>query len=138
MRMPTARGFSLLELLVCVAIIAVLAGIVFASTGPSRERARQIACSSNLHQIGMALSMYRNDFDGDDSPGLPSQMGFPPSPFTLISFRPHTLSSGNSGDALLHCPDRIPDAVTLGRHCDYNYQIWYPDLAIARLSFADA
>src|SRR5687767_3255055 len=58
------RGFTLIELLVVIAIIAILAGILFPTFASSREKARQIACISNLKQIGSALALYAHDSDG--------------------------------------------------------------------------
>jgi type II secretory pathway pseudopilin PulG len=55
---------TLVELLVVVGIIAVLSGITFSVLGPVREAARQRRCVSNLHQIGKALRMYIDDYDG--------------------------------------------------------------------------
>jgi prepilin-type processing-associated H-X9-DG protein len=51
------------ELLVVVAILAILASILFPVFARSREKARQIGCASNLRQIGIALRMYRSDND---------------------------------------------------------------------------
>ncbi len=58
------RGFTLLELTFVIAITAVLAAILFPTFARSREAARKAKCASNMHQIGMALSMYANDFEG--------------------------------------------------------------------------
>lgn len=55
------RGFSLIELLVAIAIIAILAALLFPAFSSARERARQTQCLSNEHQIGVALLMYRDD-----------------------------------------------------------------------------
>lgn len=58
------RAFSLLELLVVVAIIATLVSILLPSLGTAREVARAAACSSNLHALGVAGAMYQQDNDG--------------------------------------------------------------------------
>ncbi|HLI47870.1 MAG TPA: DUF1559 domain-containing protein [Chthonomonas sp.] len=60
----TDRGFTLIELLVVIAIIALLAALLFPVFSRAREKARQSACLSNLHQIGLAVSMYLQDYDG--------------------------------------------------------------------------
>jgi prepilin-type N-terminal cleavage/methylation domain-containing protein len=57
-------AFTILELLVVVAIISVLAAILFPVFALARANARRTACISNLHQIGLALNLYRQDYDG--------------------------------------------------------------------------
>jgi prepilin-type N-terminal cleavage/methylation domain-containing protein/prepilin-type processing-associated H-X9-DG protein len=57
-------AFTLIELLVVVAIIAVLAAILFPVFAKAREKARQVSCASNMRQIGTALTMYLQDYDG--------------------------------------------------------------------------
>ena len=53
------RAFTLIELLIVVAIIAILAALIFPSFSSAREDARQKSCSSNLREIGLAVQMYR-------------------------------------------------------------------------------
>ena len=58
------HGFTLVELLVVIAIIAVLAAILFPVFARAREKARQASCLSNLKQMGLAMAMYCQDYDG--------------------------------------------------------------------------
>ncbi len=58
------NGFTLIELLVVIAVIAILAAILFPVFAQAREKARQAACLSNLKQIGAAMLMYTDDYDG--------------------------------------------------------------------------
>jgi len=59
-----AAAFTLIELLVVIAIIAVLAAMIFPVFAAARGKARAATCQSNLRQIGMALRMYADDYDG--------------------------------------------------------------------------
>lgn len=56
------RGFTLIEVLVVVAIIALLVAILLPSLSQARKQARRSACASQLHQIGLALMLYRETY----------------------------------------------------------------------------
>jgi len=74
--MRRKRGFTLLELLVVVAIVALLLGVLIPALSEARDVARLTACGSNLQQLITAVHTYGADFD-DRVPAGPAG----PSPF---------------------------------------------------------
>ncbi|MFP4027776.1 MAG: prepilin-type N-terminal cleavage/methylation domain-containing protein [Candidatus Brocadiia bacterium] len=56
-------GFTLIELLVVIAIIAILAAMLMPALENARQRASLTACLSRLHQTGLRLQMYANNWD---------------------------------------------------------------------------
>jgi prepilin-type N-terminal cleavage/methylation domain-containing protein/prepilin-type processing-associated H-X9-DG protein len=63
-----ARGLTLVEMLVCIAVIALLAGLLFPALPVARDKARRVRCAGNLRQLGAALHMYAGDFRGRAMP----------------------------------------------------------------------
>lgn len=58
------KAFTIIELLAVIAIIVILAGILFPVFASARDRARATTCLSNLKQLGIASQMYIQAYDG--------------------------------------------------------------------------
>ena len=88
MHIRTARGFTLIEILVVVAIIGILMAILLPAVQSVREAARRTGCQNNLRQVAIATHNYFATFEH-----------FPPS----FQITPGTVLAGNNG-ATFHAP----------------------------------
>jgi len=68
--MQKRKGFTLVELLVVVSIIALLISILLPTLGRAKELTKQVLCAANLSGIGKAIALYRSEND-DMYPILP-------------------------------------------------------------------
>lgn len=63
-RCPRWPRFTLIELLVVISIIAVLAALLLPALGAARRRAMRTTCQGNQSQIGLAIAMYADEYNG--------------------------------------------------------------------------
>ncbi len=113
------RGFTLIEMLVVIAVVAVLAALLFPVFQRVRENARSSACLSNYHQIGLAIHMYANDADGQTPPDGGSFGGL------ISDCYPYARSA-----AVFACPDDY-DRDREGRTGSYRMASLYQGLPIS-------
>jgi len=103
MKPERAAAFTLLELLVVMAIIGVLASLLLPALSRSKESARAVACMSNLRQIGVGLQLYIQENNNH----LPVMRDISSStnPPTPVLPGPNTVLAAQLGNvAVLDCP----------------------------------
>lgn len=116
------RGFTLIELLTVIAIIALLSAILFPVFGRVRAQVRETNCISNLHEISVALKLFREDngkfpavmlgyaqsdsLNGGGKPNFYTGANGNPIGIDSLSYRPLTTSQRYLKDkGVFLCPD---------------------------------
>ena len=75
-RIERKTGFTLLELLVVIGIVAILASLLLTAVSLAVGKARRVACMNNLRQISLGVRMYSDD-SNDRSPKPPNWTSHP-------------------------------------------------------------
>lgn len=106
-------GFTLIELLVVIAIIGILAAILFPVFAQAREQGRKAVCISNQRQIGLAFTLYIQDYDSgfpntnDPYLWVGKRWRWPLMPYLAAGQREKTdlsFSSASGAPSILLCP----------------------------------
>jgi len=129
MRSRTKNGFTLIELLVVIAIIAILAAILFPVFAQAREKARQITCTSNQKEIGIAILQYVQDYDetippsnyNDVATGSPDTWMNIIDAYVKAGYPNHAVATGSQIASVFTCPDYQATAVTANATPAHSY-----------------
>ena len=116
------RAFTLIEVLVVVAIMALLIAILLPSLGAARRAARTVACRSSLHEMGLALSMYTGQHGFYPGHHLPSATTTEYILWPIRLMRSMSASGkGKSGQyQVFWCPES-----KYKKHWDGRKRLWY-------------
>jgi prepilin-type N-terminal cleavage/methylation domain-containing protein len=103
---PGPPAFTLIELMVVIAIIALLAAIILPALAGSKERARRAACQNHLRQLLLGAHLYAEDDESDRLPsGLSESLNPQDSHIPVLSSNTRTQFIRYAGDPrLLECP----------------------------------
>ncbi len=113
---PRRTAFTLVEMCLVIGIIALLSAILYPVFNRVRQSASRASCQSNLHQIGLAMLQYNQDWDDR----FPNGQVAAPSPYLGMGWAgqiyPYTRST-----QVLHCPTDPGQFVPPEVPCSYGY-----------------
>ncbi len=132
--MNVRRGFTLVEVLVVVGIVALLVSVLVPVLALARETARKSTCASNLHQVGVGLTMYAHTqsgwlppyYNGAAPKGIHLDLRWPNQ--TCIAYNKKPISDGPWNLAHLYDLNLIGDPAVFycpsQRHEDHIYEAY--------------
>jgi prepilin-type N-terminal cleavage/methylation domain-containing protein/prepilin-type processing-associated H-X9-DG protein len=115
-------GFTLVELLVVIGIIALLISILLPTLNKARGQATSAKCLSNLKQLGNALVLYNNANRGYNVPSYNMKSGTTSAPAAadvpldgwacILDRDRFAIAGANTESSIFNCPNAVPDANT--------------------------
>ena len=132
MQQSLSRGFTFVEMIVTIAIIGLLAAVVFGALSGSREKARDIERLNNITQLSIALRLYAEQYgeypNAASDPSYPDcvpSTSFSPTGCLQVLVQEGFISTLAYEDMLseVYRYDNWCDDTTPGNHPD-NYRVW--------------
>jgi len=124
-------GFTVVELLVAIAIVAVLTSLLFGVYASSKDKANATACANNLRQCGVALRLYANEHQGHFPAALEADSYSWPNALAAGGYLPRLVAGQRT---VVTCPG----SATHGRYVDFRrvYGMWAGNASYGTLQFS--
>lgn len=131
---PSAGAFTLIEILVVLAIVAILASLLLPALSAGKAKARQTACASNLKQLALASQMYSADNGGklvenhpagqDPNDWTTGNMKLPSESTNLLCLRQGRLFPYASQPSVYRCPSDTAETGGMPHVRSYSMNGW--------------
>lgn len=130
-RSSKASAFTLVELLLVIAIVGILASLMVPALGRAKAQAQSAACMNNLRQLGIATRLYADDFQErlPSAEILPTQPVDPQRPLpricdVLATYVGKTAGTNTSGGTVFKCPlDKAGRFAAEGSSYEWNAEL---------------